>query len=88
MPVTGSFDDVFVQMAFARSGLGMAFLPCMMGDLEPDLQRVPDARPVPHSSLWVLTHPDLRDSVRLRRFREFLYDVVSDKRDLIEGRGA
>ncbi len=88
LPVTGSFDDVFVQMAFAKRGLGMAFLPCMMGDLEPGLQRVPGARPVPHSTLWVLTHPDLRDSVRLRSFREYLYDVVSDKLDLIEGRGA
>ncbi len=88
MPVTGSFNDVFVQMAFAKRGLGMALLPCMMGDNEPELKRVPGARPVPHSSLWVLTHPDLRDSVRLRRFREYLYDVVSDKLDLIEGRGA
>ncbi|WP_366524347.1 LysR family transcriptional regulator [uncultured Roseobacter sp.] len=88
MPVMGSFDDVFVQMAFAKRGLGMAFLPCMMGDLDPGLQRVPDARPVPHTTLWVLTHPDLRDSVRLRSFREYLYDVVSDKLDLIEGRGA
>jgi len=88
MSVTGSFDDVFVQMAFAKRGLGMAYLPCMMGDQEPHLHRVPGARPVPHSSLWVLTHPDLRDSVRLRRFREYLYDVVSDKLDLIEGRGA
>ena len=86
MPVTGSFNDVFVQMAFAKRGLGMAYLPCMMGDLEPSLQRVPGARPIPHTSLWVLTHPDLRDSVRLRRFREYLYDVVSDKLDLIEGR--
>ncbi|WP_298963376.1 LysR family transcriptional regulator [uncultured Roseibium sp.] len=88
MPVMGSFDDVFVQMAFAKRGLGMAYLPCMMGDLEPDLRRVPSARAVPHTSLWVLTHPDLRDSVRLRRFREYLYDAVSDKLDLIEGRGA
>ena len=88
MPVTGSFNDVFVQMAFAKRGLGMTFLPCMMGDHEPELKRVPGARPVPHASLWVLTHPDLRDSVRLRRFREYLYDVVSDKLDLIEGRGA
>ena len=88
MPVMGSFDDVFVQMAFAKRGLGMAFLPCMMGDLDPGLRRVPDARPVPHTTLWVLTHPDLRDSVRLRSFREYLYDVVSDKLDLIEGRGS
>ena len=88
MPVTGSFDDVFVQMAYAKRGIGMAFLPCMMGDQEQDLQRVPGARPVPHTSLWVLTHPDLRDSVRLRRFREYLYDSISDKLDLIEGRGA
>ena len=86
MPVAGRFNDVFVQMAFAKRGLGMTYLPCMLGDPDPDLIRVPGARPIPSASLWVLTHPDLRDTLRLRRFREFLYDAILGKLDLIEGR--
>ncbi len=86
MPVKGRYNDVQIQMAFARRGFGMALLPCMLADPDPDLHRVPGARPMQHTKIWMLTHPDLRDSVRLRRFREFVNQAILDKADLFEGR--
>jgi len=33
----------------------------------------------------VLSHPDLRDTARVRVCREFLYDIFERQRDIVEG---
>jgi DNA-binding transcriptional LysR family regulator len=53
-------------------GLGLALIPCFMGDGDPGLRRV--LPPVPELSLqlWLLTHPDLRDTVRTKAIFQIL----------------
>jgi DNA-binding transcriptional LysR family regulator len=45
----------------AEAGLGLAMLPCYVGDLAPGLRRVTPKTPSPpRSALWLLTHDDLK----------------------------
>ncbi len=65
--------------------MGTAMLPCCITDEEPDLVRVLPAVPFPMFDLWVLSHPDLKDTPRLRVFRDSVSDGILKKRVLFEG---
>ena len=43
-------------------GLGVGYLPCMLGDLSPGIERVGPIEPMLNDDLWLLTHPDIRRS--------------------------
>ena len=68
-----------------ESGLGIGHLPCFIGDARPGLVRL--APPVPEfaADLWLLTHPDLRHSARVRVFLDFLAAEIARQRTFIEG---
>lgn len=53
-------------------GLGLALIPCFMGDGYPGLLRV--IPPIAELSLdlWLLTYPDLRDTVRIQAIFKIL----------------
>ena len=72
----------------AGQGLGIAQLPCAPGDSEPALLRVPARFVEPGRGLWVLSHVDLRTTMRVRIFRDFLVEGLEQRKDLIEGRDA
>ncbi|TVS16042.1 MAG: LysR family transcriptional regulator [Gammaproteobacteria bacterium] len=55
-------------VAAARAGFGMALLAAAWS---PDLAPLPDAPTIPARSLWLLTHPDLRRSGRVRAFMAY-----------------
>lgn len=65
--------------------MGVARLPCFLGDSTPDLLRYPVELPPPDWHFWVLSHVDLRTTARVRAGREFLIDVMEQQRDLVEG---
>jgi DNA-binding transcriptional LysR family regulator len=68
-----------------EAGLGVALLPCAIGDARAGWRRV---RLVPEIQvpLWILTHRDLRASARVRVLRDDLWQALADERDLYEGR--
>ena len=67
LSIRHQFGDPYLQLEAARSGLGIAWLPCYMGDRERDLTRVTKDDPiVPPADLWILSHQELRDSPSLR----------------------
>ena len=71
----------------ARAGLGLAMLPCYVGDSAAGLRRVaPGALAEPRSALWLLTHDDLKRSPRIRAVMDFLAHALLPERDLLEGR--
>lgn len=69
--VMGVYDAV-------RAGLGLAVLPCYLGDQNTVLQRLdePDQRTV--WDLWLLAHPDVRRSARVHAFFEFAAKHITD----------
>ena len=71
-----------------RCGMGIAPLPCFLGDPESGMQRLIDPPEALASELWLLTHPDLRRTARVRAFMEFLTEAMDSEQELIEGRAA
>lgn len=71
--------------AAVNAGVGVSLMMCTLGDTHPDWRRI---KLVPElaTPLWILTHRDLRATVRMRAFRDYLAEVLVAKRDLIEGR--
>ncbi len=79
-------DDMLAMCAMARSGLGAAMLPCYAGDSDPGLRRIVNA-PITDGAmdLWVLSHPDVRRSARVRAFTAFIAESILAHCDLFEG---
>ena len=67
------------------AGLGLTILPCLACDPVPGLRRV-GSYFEGGTYLWVLTHPELRGTARVRAFTEFMREVIERDRALIEGR--
>lgn len=84
-PARNRISDSLLQLEAAKAGMGLAKLPCFIGDMEPDLSRVPPAKPIPDRELWILTHEDLRNTTRVRHFSKFMVRAIQAKRDLLEG---
>ncbi len=86
IPVRGLYESLLLQAEAVRSGMGMGLLPCLLGDGDPMLRRVPPCIAKPAYDLWYLVHPDLRETARLRAFSAFLALYIKQHLDLIEGR--
>jgi DNA-binding transcriptional LysR family regulator len=71
----------------ALAGLGLALLPCYLGDPAPGLRRLTQKKMTePRSALWLLTHDDLRRTARIRATLDFLAKTFMSERALFEGR--
>ena len=66
-------------------GIGIGPLPCFIADSKPDLIRLTPPIPEFSTGLWLLTHPDLRQSARVRVFLDFIAAEVAKQRRAIEG---
>lgn len=66
------------------AGLGVSPLPCLYGDVQPGLRRLPGGI-VGHHEIWVVVHPDVRTSARVRLVMKFLTDLIENEAKLIGG---
>lgn len=78
-------DDADVMVEAVRRGYGLARLPCFACDRFDDLRRLHRDLVPSTWGLWLLSHVDLRSTARVRVCREFLTEVILEKRALIEG---
>ena len=85
VPSYGNLNNGVMQVEAAKAGMGIAVLPCYMGDGVEGLRRVPRTEPYENYDIWLLSHPDLRDAARLRTFRRFIVAAFDRKKDLLEG---
>ena len=69
LPPWGSFNALDAMVHAARAGLGLALLPVYVGDRDPMLTRLPRRGPRHVADLWLLSHPDLRHTARVRATR-------------------
>lgn len=83
--IWGGFQSIATQAAAAKAGLGFVAMPCFVGDTTLGLIRVDSAGLHPRRDIWVLTHPDLRRTRRVRVTMEFLEDCLRRNRPLLMG---
>lgn len=74
-------------LAGVRAGMGVAALPCGMGDPDPRLMRIPPGETELMSELWVLTHNDLRHTLKVKILIDFVSKALLKYKDLFEGLG-
>jgi DNA-binding transcriptional LysR family regulator len=70
-----------------EAGIGIGPLPCFIADARPALVRLAPPNPDFSTGLWLLTHPDLRHSARVRVFLDFLAGEIAKQRKFLEGEG-
>ncbi len=80
-----NLDDMVAMMGALRAGLGASRAPCILGDGDPELARVPGLPLMPYPSIWVLTHADLRAVPRISAFTEFISSSLRKKRAAFAG---
>ncbi|MDX3805369.1 LysR family transcriptional regulator [Bosea thiooxidans] len=68
-----------------EAGIGVGFLPCFIGDTRPGLARLAAPNPDLSADLWLLTHPDLRHTPRVRLFLDFAVGELARLKPLVEG---
>lgn len=86
-PIVYRSNSLLNQLAACRAGLGLAVLPTFLGDPEPGLARLLPPQAGLGTDLWLLTHPDLRRTARIRVFLDFLFDSLKAARPLLAGTG-
>jgi molybdate transport repressor ModE-like protein len=80
-----SSNNTLAVIDAAKRGLGMTPLPCFLGDSEPDLVKTTDSPDELTLSLWVLIHPDLRNTARVRALMKYIVSALENEKSVIEG---
>ncbi len=82
LPIRGAIDSPLVQRSACAQGMGLTQLPCFFA--EPILTR--RTEPLPGSDIWVVVHPDLRRSPRVRAFRDAMLASLARLEPRLAGR--
>jgi DNA-binding transcriptional LysR family regulator len=68
-----------------KAGLGIAMLPCLIGDAEPGLVRcLPPIKEV-ESEMWLIVREDVKSAPHVRAFADFLAAEIQNMRGLLAG---
>ncbi|MDZ4348403.1 MAG: LysR family transcriptional regulator [Xanthomonadaceae bacterium] len=79
-------DSKLAALAAVKAGLGVAPLPCRLGDDDADLRRLPGIASWTDIDIWLLSHPDARNNARVAAYRQFAVELFEAEKDLFEGR--
>ena len=83
--VVAHTDEAQTMRAMVANHMGLARMACFVADADPTLRRL-DLPLTPSSwGVWILNHPHLRATARVRVFKEFLTDLIIENSSLIEG---
>lgn len=69
----------------AAAGMGLALLPCFIAAVTPGLVQLMGRQGELESGLWLLTHPDIKATARVRTFMEHAGREIGKLRGRIEG---
>ena len=83
--VTMRVENLRTATAALKAGLGVANLPCFYADSDPDLRRLDLPVAGNGADIWLLSHPDLRTTARVRACRQWLQQILQDQEDLLMG---
>jgi hypothetical protein len=74
-------------VAAAGAGVGLGLMPCFQGDTAPGLRRLLPPVAALKRDIWLVVHPDLQQSARVRAVMDFLSEVIQRDRPLLAGGG-
>lgn len=78
-------DSILAIQQAVRDGAGVAALPCYLTGSDGQLRQLTAPIPELKTGLWLLTHPDLRRTARIRQFMDYLTAFIrSDSSPLID----
>ncbi len=77
--IVAEVSDITSQCVAARTGIGVAGLPCFLGDFDSQLQRVSDNSEAIHfcREIWIVVHADLRHTPQIRAVMDFVIDAIA-----------
>lgn len=75
-------NSLVTQAAAVSAGLGLCPLPAAIGHREPDLQPALSG-PVGEHAVWMVVHPDVKTSARVRALMDYLSDCVSREAEAV-----
>ena len=78
-------NDVSLQLAAARAGMGIAMLPCFLADQYPELHRVPENHLLDGYEIWLITHIDLRSTKRVKEFMAWMINAFEKLKPGLDG---
>ena len=81
-PVACELNHIGEHLIAARAGVGVAGLPCFLGERDHDLIRIYEDVPPFARDIWLVVHRDLRKTPAVRAVMDFIVSVVSRDRDL------
>lgn len=70
-----------------QADIGIGYLPCFIGDQRPGLVRLEAPNPDFGTGLWILTHPDIKQTPRIRVLMDYCAAEITKKKKLVEGSG-
>ncbi|OBQ62396.1 LysR family transcriptional regulator [Mesorhizobium loti] len=81
-PVVCELNQISEHLIAVRAGVGVAGLPCFLGQQDRDLIRIDHDVPSFSRDIWLAVHRDLRNTPTIRAVMDFTTAVVSENRDL------
>ena len=69
-PIQCRTNSAMAMFHGVKAGMGIGFLPCAYADPDPQLRRLRPVEPGFGMDVWILTHPELRGTVRVKAFTE------------------
>jgi len=66
------------------AGAGVSVLPCFLADPDPAIERLV-SKPVLTHDVWLVVHPDLRATARVRAVYDFLLELMSAEQGMLRG---
>ena len=77
-------NSLVLQAAAVAAGHGLSPLPCVFGDREPGIERAMP-RTIGAHELWLVVHPDVKSSARVRAVMDYLTELVLSEAALLAG---
>ena len=88
MPTTLRCSSVEDQLRTVQAGLGITVLTCNIGDFYEDLVRVSPSKLYSSTDLWLLAHPELRDTQPVKSVFDFIAAQAKTDREQLLGKPA
>lgn len=79
-------NNLLALLMAAKSGAGVAPMPLIVGDSEPDLVRLLDSVPTLSTPFYLLMHGDMKKTPRVRAFFDFIVAELPTLRPWLSGK--